>query len=119
MIVRIYRRVEAYFTRVGNETDGDAAAVAVADVLLQDVVGVEGLGVEGLEVGVGIGGEVLGGVGGGLGVGIGVGGMGGVGNAASDLDEVLQDVEADTQITQDLLSSAAAAGNVGFLQAVR
>ena len=76
MIVRLYRRVEAYFTRASNETEGDAGAT---DVLLRDVVGV------------------------------------GVGNAegmpAADLDEVLQDIEADTQITQDLLS----AGNANFL----
>ena len=86
MIVRLHRRVEAYFTRVGNETDGDAT---VADVLLRDVVGA------GMAVGVGMG----------------------VGNTeglpASDLDEVLQDVEVDTQITHDLLSSA---GTAGFLE---
>lgn len=76
MIVRLHRRVEAYFIRASNETDGDAGA---ADVLLRDVVGV------------------------------------GVGNAegmpTADLDEVLQDIEADTQITQDLLT----AGTANFL----
>lgn len=74
MIVRLHRRVEAYFGRAGNETDGDGGAT---DVLLHDVVG--------------------------------------VGNAqgmpTADLDDVLQDVEADTQIAQDLLS----AGTTNFL----
>lgn len=109
MIVRLYRRVEAYFIRVGNETNGDAVA---ADVLLHDVVGVVGVG-GGLSVGVGVGM----GMGMGMGVGVEMGVSVRVGNAeglpmpATDLDEVLQDVEADTQITQDLLS----AGNASFL----
>lgn len=73
MIVRLYRRVEVYFARASNETDGDGGA---ADVLLQDVVVGKGEGM-----------------------------------ATADLDDVLQDVEVDTQIAQDLLS----AGNAGFL----
>lgn len=72
IIVRLYRRVEAYFGQGSNDTDGVGGAT---DVLLHEVVG----NAEGMP--------------------------------AADLDEVLQNVEADTQITQDLLS----AGNASFL----
>lgn len=72
IIVRLYRRVEAYFGQGSNGTDGVGRA---GDVLLHDVVGNAG------------------------------------GMPTADLDEVLQKVEADTQITQDLLS----AGKANFL----
>lgn len=72
MIVRLYRRVEAYYGRASHGTDGDGGAT---DVLLHDVVG----NTEGMPT--------------------------------ADLDEVLQDVEADTQMAQDLLS----AGTANFL----
>ena len=69
MIVRLYRRVEAYFGRASNDAGGNVGAT---DVLLHDVVG----NAEGMPT--------------------------------ADLDEVLQDVKADTQIAQDLLSASGA-----------
>ncbi len=72
IIVRLYRRVEAYLERTGTDASGVGGAT---DVLLHGVV------------------------------------RNAAGMPTADIDEVLQDVEADTQIAQDFLAT----GNTNFL----
>ena len=69
LIVRLHRRVEAYFAR---SSDGENGVGGARDVLLHDVVGTA----EGMP--------------------------------PADLDEVLQNVDANTQIAQELLSAGGA-----------